>query len=67
MLNFETASVGVSGRNIAIFTEFTGVDPELNFAGRGGSSGVDQNFGQGISAFGWPIPTQVLFTLKFGF
>jgi|MDSY01.2.fsa_nt_gb TonB-linked SusC/RagA family outer membrane protein len=67
MLNFETASVGVSGRNLAIFTEFTGVDPELNSFGRGATGGVDQNFGQGISAFGWPIPTQVLFTLKFGF
>ena len=67
MLNFDTASVGVSGRNIAIFTGYTGVDPELNFAGRGGSSGVDQNFGTGIAAFGWPLPTQVLLTLKFGF
>lgn len=66
-LNIETASIGVSGRNLAIFTGYTGVDPEINFAGRGGDSGLDQNFGQGIAAFGWPIPTQVILSLRVGF
>jgi len=66
-LAIETASIGLSGRNLAIFTGYTGADPEINFAGRGGDSGLDQNFGQGIAAFGWPIPTQVILSLRVGF
>jgi hypothetical protein len=65
--NIETASLGVSGRNIALFTGYTGVDPRINFVGRGSGSALDQNFGQGIAAFGWPVPRQAIITLKVGF
>ena len=65
--NFDSASLGVSGRNIALFTSYTGVDPRINFQGRGSSSDLNQNFGQGIAAFGWPIPRQLILTLKVGF
>ncbi len=65
-LGFRSASIGVSGRNLALFTSYSGVDPELQFVGRGGGSTLDQNFGQGIAAFGWPIPRQVMFTVKVG-
>jgi hypothetical protein len=65
--NLETASLGLSGRNIAIFTGYTGVDPRINFVGRGSGSTLDQNFGQGIAAFGWPVPRQAIITLKVGF
>jgi len=57
----------LSGRNIAIFTGYTGVDPRINFVGRGSGSTLDQNFGQGIAAFGWPVPRQAIITLKVGF
>jgi len=63
----ETASLGISGRNIAIFTGFEGVDPRINFVGRGSGSVLEQNFGQGIAAFGYPIPRQAIITLKVGF
>jgi TonB-linked SusC/RagA family outer membrane protein len=63
----ETASLGLSGRNIAIFTGYSGVDPRINFVGRGSGSNLDQNFGQGIAAFGWPVPRQAIITLKVGF
>ncbi|MCY4217006.1 MAG: SusC/RagA family TonB-linked outer membrane protein [Flavobacteriaceae bacterium] len=63
----ETASVGLSGRNIALFTSYSGVDPEINFVGRGSQSTLNQNFGQGIAAWGYPIPTQLILTLKVGF
>jgi len=66
-LGFETMSLTGAGRNIAIFTGYQGVDPELQYVGRGGGSALDQNFGQGVAAFGWPIPRQILFTLKVGF
>ena len=65
--NIETASLGLSGRNLAIFTGYTGVDPRINYVGRGSGSTLDQNFGQGIAAFGWPIPRQAIITLKVGF
>lgn len=65
--NFDRATLGVSGRNIAMFTGYTGVDPRINFIGRGSGSALSQNFGQGIAAFGWPIPRQVMITLKVGF
>ena len=39
--NFDTASLGVSGRNIALFTSYTGVDPRINFQGRGSSSDLN--------------------------
>ena len=67
VLNVETASIGLSGRNIALFTGYTGVDPRINFVGRGSGSSLDQNFGQGIAAFGWPVPRQAIITLKVGF
>ena len=36
--NIETASLGVSGRNIALFTNYSGVDPRINYVGRGSGS-----------------------------
>lgn len=69
-LGFRNASFTVSGRNIALFSGYSGVDPENNVFGRGGDGDLndttDQNFGNGIDAFGWPLPRQVLFTLKIG-
>ncbi len=63
----EAASIGLSGRNIALFTSYSGVDPEIGYVGRGSGSTLVQNFAQGIAAFGWPIPTQFILTLKVGF
>lgn len=64
------ASFTVAGRNLALFTGYGGVDPEINVFGRGGDGDetdtTDQNFGIGIEAFGWPIPRQLIFTLKVG-
>ena len=65
-LGFSNGSLGVSGRNIALFTRYSGVDPEMNFVGRGSGSDLDRNFGQGVAAFGWPIPRQIILTLKAG-
>jgi hypothetical protein len=50
-----------------MFTGYQGVDPRINFIGRGSGSTLDQNFGQGIAAFGWPVPRQFIITLKVGF
>ncbi len=65
-LGFRSATIGISGRNIALFTKYSGVDPEIQYVGRGSGNVNDQNFGQGIAAFGWPIPRQILFNIKVG-
>lgn len=69
-LKVRNASFTVAGRNLALFTGYGGVDPEINVFGRGGDGDetdtTDQNFGIGIEAFGWPIPRQLIFTLKVG-
>lgn len=65
-LGVGNASVSFAGRNIALWTDYTGIDPETNVYSYGGSGGLDQNFGLGIEAFGIPIPRQYVFTLRFG-
>ncbi|MEP1096130.1 MAG: SusC/RagA family TonB-linked outer membrane protein [Cyclobacteriaceae bacterium] len=70
-LGLRYASITASGKNIALWTKYPGVDPEISVFGRGGdgnaNSNLDQNFGQGVEAFGWAIPTTFIFTLKVGF
>ena len=68
-----SATITISGRNIALWTKYTGIDPELNAIGREGSSGpmpgvnINDNFLDGVEAFGFPIPRQFLFSLRVGF
>lgn len=70
-LGLTSASFTTSVKNLALFTKYTGTDPEGNVFGRGGTENAtdntDQNFGQGIDFFNWPLPTSVIFTLKVGF
>lgn len=63
-------SLTLTGRNLAIFTGYGGVDPELNAVGRGGGDGddaqLDNNFLDGVEAFGFPIPRRFGFKLQVG-
>src|SRR5204863_157996 len=56
-------SLTLAARNLALWTPYRGIDPELNEYGRGGASadlgGIDQNFGQGIDAFGFALPRRI--------
>ncbi len=60
-------SFTVAGRNLALWTKYDGVDPELNAVGRGAGSLLDQNFLDGVEAFGFAIPRQVVFTMRMSF
>jgi len=61
-------SLTLSGRNLALFTKYDGVDPELNAIGRGGGDDqLAENFLDGVEAFGFPIPRRVAFSLRLGF
>jgi hypothetical protein len=67
------ASITVAGRNIALFSGYSGIDPEVNAIGRRGNAGsagaltIDDNFLDGTEAFGLPIPRQFVFTLRTSF
>src|SRR5207249_9968081 len=64
-----TASV----RNLALWTDYKGIHPELNVYGRGTAdagldlSGIDPNFGEAIDAFGLALPRRFTFSVRFGF
>jgi hypothetical protein len=75
-LNVRNLSFTVGGRNLAIWTKYSGVDPELNEIARGGSGSDqsttteairDSNFRTGIEAFGFATPRRFTFTLRLGF
>ena len=57
-------SFTVAGRNLFLWTKYDGVDPELNAVGRGSGDQLDQNYLDGVEAFGIPIPRRVLFTVR---
>jgi TonB-linked SusC/RagA family outer membrane protein len=60
------ASVSFAGRNIMLWTDYTGTDPETNVYSAGGGGTFGNNFGLGIDAFGVPISRQYVFTLRLG-
>jgi TonB-linked SusC/RagA family outer membrane protein len=61
-------SFTLAGRNLALLTKYDGVDPELNAIGRGGgANGLEENFLDGVEAFGFPIPRRYSFSLRLGF
>ena len=70
-LGLRYLSLTAAGRNLALWTPYTGVDPEINEYGRGGANadltGIDQNFGQAIDAFGFALPRRFTFTVRMGF
>ena len=70
-LGLRYVSVKASVRNLALWTGYTGIDPELNEYGRGAASsdlnGIEANFGEGIDAFGLALPRRFTFAVRFGF
>ena len=66
-LGLRNLSLSIAARNLNIWTKYDGVDPELNAIGRGAGNSLDDNFLDGIEAFGFAIPRRILFTLRFGF
>ena len=59
-LNLNNLSFSLAGRNIALWTPYDGIDPELN---ANGGDGIVQ----GIEAFGTGIPRRFTFSVRFGF
>lgn len=60
-------SITLAARNFMLWTKYGGVDPEVNVYGRGSGGGTDQNVGESIDAFGFPIPRSISFNIRVGF
>jgi len=64
-------TITAAGRNVALWTPYSGVDPEINEYGRGGAAdtraAIDQNFGTAIDAFGFALPRRFTLTVRAGF
>ena len=58
-------SVSFAGRNIMLWTKYSGIDPELN-AGSAQDGGLNM-FRESIDAFGVPIPRTFTMSVNFGF
>jgi hypothetical protein len=59
--------ITIAARNFALWTKYPGVDPEVNLLGRSGRGGTDNNFAEGIDAFGFPIPRMLTLNVRLGF
>jgi len=66
-LGFSDIVLNLTGRNLAMFTGYTGIDPEVNQVGRGGGSALDNNYLDSVDAWGLPIPTRYTISVRFGF
>ncbi len=66
-LNVRKLSVSLSGRNLALWSTYPGVDPEVNAIGRGGGdTQLANNFLQGTDAWNMPIPRRFFLTVNLG-
>lgn len=57
----------LAARNFALWTKYPGADPEVNVYGRSAEGGVDNNFGDAIDAFGFPLQRRLSFAVRAGF
>jgi TonB-dependent SusC/RagA subfamily outer membrane receptor len=60
-------SITAALRNFALWTRYPGVDPEVNVYGRRGFAGTDDNVGEAIDAFGFPIPRRFSLAVRAAF
>lgn len=66
-VNARSLSITLSGRNLAIWTKYPGMDPEANAVGRGIGDALTQNFLDSTDAFGVPIPRRFSLSINYGF
>ena len=59
----------LAGRNLALWTKYSGIDPEINVVGGRDPGAVQEenNFLAGIDGWGFAIPRRVTFSASFGF
>lgn len=60
-------SLTVAGRNIGLWTPYSGSDPEIAYGGRQAGGGVVGNFNDASDSFGMPVPRRISVQLNLGF
>jgi hypothetical protein len=60
-------AITLAARNLALFTRYSGVDPEINAIGRVAAGGVDNNYLDAVDAFSWPIPRRLSISVRLGY
>jgi TonB-linked SusC/RagA family outer membrane protein len=66
----DNLQITLSGRNLKMWTGYTGIDQEMNALSRcggGGEASRDCNFLDGVDAFGLPLPRRYTLAVAFGF
>lgn len=63
----KSLAVTGSGRNLFLWTPYSGTDPEVNAIGRTSGGGRDANFLDAVDAFGWPIARRFAINVRLGF
>ena len=66
-LGLSNLSLNAAGRNVMLFTGYTGIDPEANAVGVGDGTQLDQNYLDAVDAWGFPLPRSFTFSVRFGF
>ena len=60
-------AVTFSARNVALWTPYSGSDPEIAYSGRQPGGGVTANFNEASDSFGMPVPRRFTLLLNLGF
>lgn len=60
-------SVTVSGRNLALWTKYSGLDPEINSISRTATASLNSNLQESIDSFGLPLPRRFSIAVNLGF
>ena len=66
-LGAREATFTLTGRNLFMKTNYTGVDPETNAIGRDTGGGTDGNYLEAVDAFGWPLARRIAFAIRLGY
>lgn len=66
-LGAKDLALTLSGRNLFLWTPYTGTDPEVNAIGRGEGGGRDGNFLDAVDAFGYPLARRFALQVRLGF
>ncbi len=66
-LGLNSLALNLSGRNLTMWTGYSGIDPEMNSNSRGSGGSLSNNFEDGIDAWGFPLPRRLSLSVRFGF
>jgi hypothetical protein len=60
-------AITLAGRNIGLWTPYSGSDPEIAYSGREAGGGVRGNFNDASDSFGMPVPRRFSLLVNLGY